>query len=113
MPYISTTTNSSITKEQELLLKNGYAKAVTLIGKSENYLMLSFQPDTSMYFAGKSDEPIAFIEVKFFGTSSSERLSRLTAELCKLVANVLSVSPTKIYVKYEEVQNWGWSGYNF
>ena len=113
MPYISTITNISVSKEQELQLKSGYAKAVSVIGKGENYLMLGFQPNVSMYFAGDDKESMAFVEVKFFGTSTSDKLSRLTAEICKLLSNVLSISPTKIYVKYEEVKNWGWSGYNF
>ena len=113
MPYIQTTTTVDISKEQELALKKGYAKAVSIIGKSEKYLMLGFQPKMSMYFSGNADEPTAFIEVKFFGKSTDEKLSLLTAEICKLIANVLNISPTRIYVKYEEVSHWGWSGYNF
>ena len=45
MPYINTTTNISISKEQELKIKSRYSEAVSLIGKSEAYLMLGFNPN--------------------------------------------------------------------
>lgn len=113
MPYIQTTTNISITKSQELSLKEKYAQAVSIIGKSEAYLMLGFNPNCSMYFGGDGNNPIAFVEVKFFGKSTADKLDRLTAEICKAVSSELGISPDKIYVKYEEVENWGWNGMNF
>ncbi|MEE0859797.1 MAG: phenylpyruvate tautomerase MIF-related protein [Acutalibacteraceae bacterium] len=113
MPYINTTTNIKITKEKELSIKAKYAQAVSIIGKSETYLMLGFNDECSMYFAGNGDEPIAFVEVKFFGKSTSDKLDKLTGEICNIVSEELNISPSKIYVKYEEVQHWGWNGHNF
>ncbi|MEE1055646.1 MAG: phenylpyruvate tautomerase MIF-related protein [Acutalibacteraceae bacterium] len=113
MPYINTTTNIKITKEQELNIKSRYAKAVSIIGKSERYLMLGFNQDCSMYFSGKGDEPIAFVEVKFFGTSTAEKLNSLTAEICQIISDELNIDQSKIYVKYEETRYWGWNGSNF
>lgn len=113
MPYINTTTNVKIRKEQELNLKSKYARAISIIGKSETYLMLGFNPECSMYFAGDSNKPIAFVEVKFLGTSTHEKLNNLTAELCKIISEELDIPQSKIYIKYEEVKYWGWNGSNF
>ncbi len=113
MPYINTTTNISISKEQELKIKSCYSEAVSLIGKSEAYLMLGFNPNTSMYFAGKSDLPTAFIEVKFFGTASEKRLDMLTQAICEIINSELDISPSQIYVRYEPTEYWGWNGRNF
>lgn len=113
MPYIHTTTNISISKEQELKIKSEYAKAVSVIGKSEAYLMLGFNPNTSMYFAGKSDKPTAFVEVKFFGTASEKKLDMLTQAICEIISSELGISPSQIYVKYEPTEYWGWNGRNF
>ena len=112
MPFISTKTNVSISKEQEKVLKTEFGKAISLIGKSEAWLMLSFDDNCKMYFKG-SDEPCAIAEVKLYGRASSSAYDALTASLTKILANTLSVSPGRIYVKYEEVQYWGLAGSNF
>lgn len=113
MPYINTTTNIKITKEQELSIKSKYAQAVSIIGKSEAYLMLGFNGNCSMYFGGDNQSPLAFVEVKFFGKSTDDKLNALTAEICKIISEELNISPDKTYVKYEPVENWGWNGRNF
>ena len=113
MPYINTTTNINITKEQEQNIKARYAQAVSVIGKSEAYLMLGFNSGTSMYFGGDNSSPLAFVEVKFFGKSTDDKLNTLTAEICKIISEELNISPDKTYVKYEAVENWGWNGRNF
>ena len=92
MPFISTTTNTEITKDNELALKSRYAKALSLIGKSESYIMLDFVPNHSMYFGGKSDSPIAFVEVKYFGKAGSGSLNSLTAEICSAVSQELGIA---------------------
>ena len=113
MPYINTTTNINITKEQEKNIKARYAQAVSVIGKSEAYLMLGFNSGTSMYFGGGNSSPLAFVEVKFFGKSTDDKLNALTAEICKIISEELDIAPDKTYVKYEAVENWGWNGRNF
>ncbi len=114
MPYISTKTNITIPKEKELKIKERLGKAISILpGKSENWLMLSFEGDTSLYFQGKSDKPIAFVEVKLFGKSSAEAYSKLTSEISLILKEELSIDPGQIYVKYEEVSHWGYNGSNF
>ena len=113
MPYINTTANISISKEQELRIKSRYAQAVSVIGKSEAYLMLGFNPNTSMYVAGNGDKPTAFVEVKFFGTASGGKLNMLTKAICEIINSELGISPSQIYVKYEPTEYWGWNGRNF
>ena len=88
--HINTTTNINITKEQEEIIKSRYAKAVSVIGKSEAYLMLGFNSDVSMYFAGNNDSPLAFVEVKFLGNASSDKLNALTGEICKIISEELN-----------------------
>lgn len=113
MPYINTTTNINITAEQEQVIKTRYARAVSIIGKSEAYLMLCFSSNCSMYFGGDNSKPVAFVEVKFFGTSTADKLNALTAEICRIISEELNISSDKIYVKYETVENWGWNSRNF
>jgi phenylpyruvate tautomerase PptA (4-oxalocrotonate tautomerase family) len=113
MPFIDTKATVSISKEKELQLKERFGKAIELIrGKTERWLMLSFSGEESMYFAG-SDEPSAILEVKIFGKASEGEYQRLTAALCSAITEILGIDGTRVYVKYEEVDTWGYNGMNF
>jgi phenylpyruvate tautomerase PptA (4-oxalocrotonate tautomerase family) len=114
MPFISTKTNIEITKEKEASIKQKLGKAIELVpGKSEAWLMLSFEDKVNMYFNGQSDKPVAFVEVKLFGGASAGAYDKLTAAVTKILNEELDISPSQIYVKYEEVKTWGWNGSNF
>lgn len=112
MPFIETKTNVEINREQEAVLKKEFGKAVSLIGKSEAWLMLNFESDRRMYFKGMND-PCAIIEVKLYGSASPSTYNSLTARLTEIAAATLSIPSSRIYVKYEEVEHWGFDGYNF
>ncbi len=114
MPYINTKTNVNVSKEKEIEIKKKLGKAIEIIpGKSENWLMVSFEEQCSLYFKGKSDSGIAFVEVKLFGSAEPAVYNKLTAAITKILEEELKISPDHIYVKYEETRNWGWSGSNF
>lgn len=114
MPYIHTTTTTSLTNEKKDALAKRYGKAISIIpGKTEAHLMLGFQDETPMYFAGDNNEPMAFVEVKILGTSTKEHFSNLTAEICKIMEEELGISGDCVYVEYVEATHWGWNGSNF
>ena len=95
MPFIDTKTTVKITDEKRDAIKSLLGKAIELIpGKTEKWLMLSFEDGIKMYFNGDDSADTAYIEVKIFG-------------------KVLSLAPDKIYIKYEECFHWGWNGTNF
>lgn len=112
MPFINTKVNTPITPQQEETLKTEFGKAIRLIGKSEAWLMLSFEENCHLYFKG-SAEPCALMEVKLYGRADSASYNALTAKLTELVSQTLCISPSRIYVKYDEVAHWGLGGSNF
>jgi len=114
MPYINTKTNIIISKEKEVTIKQKLGKAIELIpGKTEDWLMVSFEDQCSLYFKGESDKAIAYIEVKIFGSSSGSAYDKLTGAITNILNEELNIAPDQVYVKYEEVSNWGWNGRNF
>lgn len=113
MPFINTNYSSSITPEQEEKIKSALGKAVSILGKSESWLMVGFEPDCSLYFKGEKSEKIAFVEVSLFGSASRAAYDKMTAEICKILGDVLGVPADKVYVKYSPTDNWGWNGGNF
>ncbi|MZK49574.1 phenylpyruvate tautomerase MIF-related protein [Clostridium beijerinckii] len=114
MPFIGSKVSVKISKEKEEIIKKKLGEAIKLIpGKSETFLMVGFEDDYSLYFGGEKLEKGAFIEVKIFGKSSKDAYDALTAEICNIYEKELNIPQDKIYVKYEEVENWGWNGKNF
>lgn len=70
---ISTKTNVKISEEKETQLKERLGQAIAIIpGKSESWLMLAIEGEIPMYFRGDNSEPVAFIEIKTFGSASSD-----------------------------------------
>lgn len=113
MPYINTKTNVKIEPKKEIELKEKFAKAIEVFpGKTEAWLMLNFEDNCHMYFKG-SNEGCAFIEVKIFGRSAEKIFEKMTQEICSIVSNTLEIDKSRIYVKYEEIEYWGWNGKNF
>jgi len=114
MPFIGSKVTVKISNEKEEIIKKRLGEAIKLIpGKSETFLMVGFQNEYSLYFGGEKLEKGAFIEVKIFGKTSKEAYANLTAAICIIYEEELGIPQNKIYVKYEEIENWGWNGSNF
>ena len=114
MPMISTKTNVTISPEQELTLKSRLGEAISILsGKSERWLMLSFEDKCLLYFQGNNSNPIAYVEVKVFGRIDYSQSNKLTAKICEIFGDVLDIAASNVYIKYEEVEMWGWNGGNF
>ena len=111
MPFIELKTNQSISSPEEIKAELG--RAITAIpGKSEAWLMVELEGDKDMYFKGSS-EPCAMFEVAIFGRAGAEAYDDLTKRLCDISNRLLSVSPDRTYVKYSEIDKWGFNNFNF
>ena len=114
MPFIHTTTNTSISPEKEQILKSRLGEAIAAFpGKSEKWLMLDFCDNARMWFHGEKDFPMVFSTVQLLGEAGHDACERMTALLCEIFSEELGISPDAIYVKYEFIKEWGWNGSNF
>lgn len=113
MPFINTKYSGDITPEQENAIKTELGKAVSIIGKSESWLMVGFEPKCDLYFKGEKSEKIAFVSVDLYGGASKSAYEQLTAKICDILGENLGVPADKVYVKYSPTENWGWNGGNF
>lgn len=114
MPYIRTTVSKELTAQNKENLKAKLGEAIALIpGKSEAWLMLAFEDNTSMYFKGDCSQDYAYLDVSLLGTASDAAYDRLTAALSEIVNEELGIDRANIYIKYEEAEHWGWNGSNF
>ena len=114
MPFIDSKVSVKITQEQEKELKTRLGQAISLIpGKSEGWLMTGFEDDYHLYFRGDNSEPIAYIEVRFFGGPNKAAFLKMTEEITKIYGEVLGIAPDHMYIKYSATPDWGWNGGNF
>lgn len=114
MPFINSKVTVSLSEEKKETIKSRLGKAIALIpGKSETWLMVGFEDNYSLYFKGNQEDETAFVEVKIFGSTSSQAYDALTLEICKIMQEEAGIPQNRVYVKYEEVENWGWNGNNF
>ncbi|MGL4344111.1 MAG: phenylpyruvate tautomerase MIF-related protein [Cellulosilyticaceae bacterium] len=114
MPYIDSKISFALTSAQKETLKSSLGQIITSIpGKSENFLMIGFDDNYTLYFQGKPLEAGAFVEIKIFGTAPPQSLEEVTAKICDLYHHELGILPNHIYIRYQFSEHWGWNGHNF
>ena len=114
MPMIVTHTTEAITPEKKEALTRALGEAITLLpGKTDAYLMLEFAGECDMAFHGDTKLALAFVEVKILGRSTPAAYNALTARICDIMKETLGVPTDGTYVKYEEVEHWGFDRHNF
>ena len=65
MPFINTNTNVEISSEKREILKSRLGNAISIMGKSENWLMLSFEDNCNMYFQGDDEADLSYFKFYF------------------------------------------------
>ena len=114
MPFIFSKVNVSINAEQEIQLKKRLGKAIEILpGLSEEYLMARFEDNYHIYLRGDNSQPTAYIEISIFGNEVHYGYDKLTAEITKIFNEVLNINPKNVYVKYDDIKNWGFNGITF
>lgn len=113
MPFIDARFSTPVDKNKEEIIKKRLGEAITLIGKSEAYLMVQIAGDCNLYFKGNQDLDSAFFEVKLLGKSTKQNYETLTAALCEIASSELDIPTNRVYVKFEECEFWGFDSFMF
>ena len=113
MPFINAKFSTPVSHEKETALKTALGDAITLLGKSERYLMVEIQDNRRLYFGGDNSAPIAFFDVSLLHSAPKASYEKLTARLCDIAKEIMDVDGENVYVKFEETENWGYNGFMF
>lgn len=113
MPMINSKITVPVPEDKQMELKTELGKAVSVLGKSEAYLMLGFEENYSLFFGGKKLEKGAFVSVELYGSEDPAACSKMTEKICQIYDKVLGIPGDSIYVTYAGFKNWGWNGSNF
>ena len=113
MPFINIKTNAAVSADKEENIKSAMGQAITAIpGKSESWLMVGIEPEYKLWFKGTSD-PAAMVQVSIYGTADRSAKNKLTGKISEIIGDELGISPSRIYVSYTDIPDWGWNGANF
>ena len=99
--------------EKKEIIKSKLGEAASIIGKPESFLMVGFEDDYCLYFAGNKLEKGAYVSVDVFGSVSSSAADKMTARICEIYEEELGIPCNNIYVEYRGTSDWGWNGRNF
>jgi phenylpyruvate tautomerase PptA (4-oxalocrotonate tautomerase family) len=117
MPLISVRTSCASPPQAavEALLLDLSARVARHLGKPEAYVMTSFEADVPMTFAGRSDQPACYLELKSVGGFMPTTTAAISADLCRVIADGLGVPPERTYIEFGAAEGylWGWNGRTF
>lgn len=113
MPFIDSKVTVTLTKDKKESIKARLGQAVSILHKSEAYLMVGFEDDYDLYMGGNKLEKGAYVSVSLFGSASSADYEKMTGAICEILQDELSIPGDKVYVTYHGVNDWGWNGRNF
>ncbi len=114
MPFFKIETNaefeSAETKKALSLLSS---KIASILGKSEDYVMVRIEHSPTMSFAGTT-ESCAFCTLTSLGLDA-QKIPDLSRTLTELVNQTLSVTPERVYVQFDspERKNFAHNGRPF
>lgn len=113
MPFIDSKITMPVAEEKKERIKTKLGQAVSLLNKSETYLMVGFEDDYDLYMGGRKLDKGAYVSVSLFGNASSAAYEKMTGEICSILSDELSIPGNAVYVTYHGVNDWGWNGSNF
>ena len=113
MPFIDSKIAGAVSNEQKETIKRRLGEAVSILGKSENFLMVGFSDNYDLYMGGEPLEKGVFVSVALFGNASSDAYNQMTKAICDIYAEEIGIPGDKVYVTYTGVKDWGWNGRNF
>lgn len=83
MPFINVKVSVPLTEEKRIAVKAALGQSIAVMGKSEDYLMVGFEENVPLYFAGEKEEKCAFVDVRVFGTVDPKQADEMTRPIVK------------------------------
>lgn len=113
MPFIDAKITVAADSAAKEALKSEFGKAMSLIGKSETYLMVGIEDNYDLWMGGSKIDKGAYVAVSLLGNASSADYEKMTGVICDILSEKLALDPAKVYVTYHPIADWGWNGTNF
>ena len=113
MPFIDSKITIPVSDEKKEIIKSELGKAISILRKTESYLMVGIIDNYDLWFAGKKLEKGAFVSVDILGEPAAKDCDKMTGAICDILQKELDIPGKNVYVKYGGTENWGWNGSDF
>lgn len=113
MPFIDTRISVKVDDAKKEAIKSRLGDAISILHKTESYLMVGINDEYDLFFAGDKVDKGAYVEVSLFGNASPSDYSQMTGAICDILSSELDIPGDRVYVTYHGVSDWGWNGRNF
>ena len=112
MPVLKVQTNAEF-EDKKAFMEEATELLSSVLMKPTRYIMVMVEKNPDMMFA-KSDEPLAYVELKSIGLPEDVTAS-VSAELCKFLEKHLKVPQDRIYIEFANAKRnmFGWNGGTF
>jgi phenylpyruvate tautomerase len=114
MPFIKVESTASLSEDKRKSLLATLSKTVAAtLGKPEQYVMASIS-SSAILMSGQPGEA-AFVDLRSIGGLDAAACQKLSAQLCKLLADSLGIPPARVYLNFTDIaaSHWGWNGDTF
>lgn len=114
MPYLKLNSNVDIEAEQSRQLAKDLSQLLAKeTGKPERYVMVELAGGKAMLFGG-SDQPLAYLECKSIGLTSTQAKA-LSVSVPQVLMARLGLAADRIYIEFSNcpAEFWGWNGSTF
>ncbi len=113
MPFIDCKLSKKITDKEKEEIKTKFGQKISLLHKTESYLMVGIEDGVDLWFAGSRLESGAYVGIKVYGRLSSSDCDKMTGAVCTILSETLGIDGQDVYVTYQGIADWGWDGSNF
>lgn len=113
MPFIDSKITVQVSPEKREKIKSQFGEAISLLNKTESFLMVGFEDNYDLYLGGNHLEKGAYVAVRLFGNASSDACDKMTGAICDILKKELDIPGENVYVNYIGIKDWGWNGRNF
>ena len=114
MPLIRIETQPGLSKDLAKRIEEAAAEIVSAeTGKPVKYIMVTFAQGL-MFMSGEHGEA-TLVQVSSIGGLNREVNGRIAEGLTDLLADLLDISPERVYITFTDVpgENWAWNGRTF
>lgn len=113
MPFIDSKVTVKLTEDKKEAIKSDFGRAISTMGKGENFLMVGFEDEYDLFLGGNRLDLGAFVSVRAYGQVRSDACDKMTGQICQILEEQLGIPPANVYVAYQGIADWGWNGSNF
>ncbi|NLV51498.1 MAG: hypothetical protein GXY20_12500 [Clostridiales bacterium] len=108
MPYITVNTAKKIEPDAEQKLVDAIGVSLSSIpGKDVQWTMVAVNNAVNMYFGGKKQDDMVFLDVKYVGKQEYHRKKEFTRSALAAVHEILGTPMDRICLTISEFNNWG------